>query len=241
MASPYLTSQWNKQKVLWADRSRCPPALRQALLTGTKVACFYPVCKGETHPCGVGLAIAAACHSEHPIKSLAKGQELPALKKNWKSLCDLFTLLNSARLFPWDKNWTLKCHQWNKKVVYLHKKRDQMVVCLGFFLPLSALIAVVKSFDWSSNVWQIVVFVLPTDWSCAVLSLVSELSIPVPWGEIRGKTWGPEHGHPVLCLHGWADNCGSFNTLIPFLPKGNSPQTGQGWEKLSPVGCCSRG
>uniref|UniRef100_A0A669F499 Serine hydrolase like n=1 Tax=Oreochromis niloticus TaxID=8128 RepID=A0A669F499_ORENI len=29
---------------------------------------------------------------------------------------------------------------------------------------------------------------------------VSELSIPVPWGEIR-------------------DNCGSFNTLIPFLPK----------------------
>ncbi|XP_063331395.1 serine hydrolase-like protein [Pelmatolapia mariae] len=48
---------------------------------------------------------------------------------------------------------------------------------------------------------------------------VSELSIPVPWGEIRGKAWGPEHGHPVLCLHGWADNCGSFNTLIPFLPK----------------------
>lgn len=91
------------------------------------------VCKGETHPCGVGLAIAAACHSEHPIKSLAKGQELPALKKNWKSLCDLFTLLNFARLFPWDKNWTLKCHQWNKKVVYLHKKRDQMVVCLVFF------------------------------------------------------------------------------------------------------------
>uniref|UniRef100_A0A3Q2V8Q5 Serine hydrolase like n=1 Tax=Haplochromis burtoni TaxID=8153 RepID=A0A3Q2V8Q5_HAPBU len=45
------------------------------------------------------------------------------------------------------------------------------------------------------------------------------LSIPVPWGEIRGKAWGPEHGHPVLCLHGWADNCGSFNTLIPFLPK----------------------
>lgn len=42
------------------------------------------VCKGETHPCGVGLAIAAACHSEHPIKSLAKGQELPALKKKLK-------------------------------------------------------------------------------------------------------------------------------------------------------------
>uniref|UniRef100_A0A674NDY0 Serine hydrolase like n=1 Tax=Takifugu rubripes TaxID=31033 RepID=A0A674NDY0_TAKRU len=46
-----------------------------------------------------------------------------------------------------------------------------------------------------------------------------ELSVPVPWGEIRGKSWGPDHGRPVLCLHGWADNCGSFNTLIPLLPK----------------------
>ncbi|XP_070777253.1 serine hydrolase-like protein [Enoplosus armatus] len=46
-----------------------------------------------------------------------------------------------------------------------------------------------------------------------------ELSIPVPWGEIRGKVWGPAHGRPVLCLHGWADNCGTFNTLIPLLPK----------------------
>ncbi|XP_070838066.1 serine hydrolase-like protein isoform X3 [Chaetodon trifascialis] len=48
---------------------------------------------------------------------------------------------------------------------------------------------------------------------------VSELSVPVPWGEIRGQVWGPDGGHPVLCLHGWADNCGSFNTLIPLLPK----------------------
>ncbi|MEQ2206552.1 hypothetical protein XENOCAPTIV_030830 [Xenoophorus captivus] len=48
---------------------------------------------------------------------------------------------------------------------------------------------------------------------------VSELSIPVPWGEIRGKVWGPDHGRQVLCLHGWADNCGTFNTLLPLLPK----------------------
>ncbi|XP_040001404.1 serine hydrolase-like protein isoform X2 [Xiphias gladius] len=47
----------------------------------------------------------------------------------------------------------------------------------------------------------------------------SELSVPVPWGEIRGKVWGPDHGRPVLCVHGWADNCGTFNTLIPLLPK----------------------
>ncbi|KAM9314598.1 serine hydrolase-like protein isoform 1-T1 [Pholidichthys leucotaenia] len=48
---------------------------------------------------------------------------------------------------------------------------------------------------------------------------VSELSVPVPWGKISGKAWGPENGHPVLCLHGWSDNCGTFNTLIPLLPK----------------------
>ncbi|XP_033831982.2 serine hydrolase-like protein [Periophthalmus magnuspinnatus] len=48
---------------------------------------------------------------------------------------------------------------------------------------------------------------------------VSELFVPVPWGEIRGRVWGPRQGYPVLCLHGWADNCGSFNTLIPLLPK----------------------
>ncbi|XP_056266393.1 serine hydrolase-like protein isoform X2 [Pseudoliparis swirei] len=47
----------------------------------------------------------------------------------------------------------------------------------------------------------------------------SELSVPVPWGHIRGKVWGLDHGRPVLCLHGWADNCGTFNTLIPLLPK----------------------
>ncbi|XP_034543655.1 serine hydrolase-like protein isoform X2 [Notolabrus celidotus] len=46
----------------------------------------------------------------------------------------------------------------------------------------------------------------------------SEITIPVPWGEIRGRVWGPDHGYPVLCLHGWADNCGSFNSLIPYLP-----------------------
>lgn len=42
----------------------------------------------------------------------------------------------------------------------------------------------------------------------------------VPWGEVRGQVWGPAHGRPVLCLHGWADNSGTFNRLIPLLPNG---------------------
>ncbi|CAL8352401.1 unnamed protein product [Boreogadus saida] len=48
---------------------------------------------------------------------------------------------------------------------------------------------------------------------------VSELTVPVPWGQIRGKVWGPDHGRPVVCLHGWADNCGTFDTLLPLLPQ----------------------
>ncbi|ROL46461.1 Serine hydrolase-like protein [Anabarilius grahami] len=47
----------------------------------------------------------------------------------------------------------------------------------------------------------------------------SEFRLTVPWGEMRGQVWGPSHGRPVLCLHGWADNSGTFNTLIPLLPK----------------------
>ncbi|KAJ8377362.1 hypothetical protein AAFF_G00260910 [Aldrovandia affinis] len=53
----------------------------------------------------------------------------------------------------------------------------------------------------------------------AMKQAVSELCVTVPWGQIRGRVWGPDHGRPVLCLHGWADNSGTFNTLIPLLPK----------------------
>lgn len=58
-----------------------------------------------------------------------------------------------------------------------------------------------------------------TDMSSTVQLTVSEISVRVPWGEIRGRAWGPDDGYPVLCLHGFADNCGTFNTLIPLLPK----------------------
>ncbi|XP_029290477.1 serine hydrolase-like protein [Cottoperca gobio] len=76
----------------------------------------------------------------------------------------------------------------------------------------------------------------------AMKQAVSELSVPVPWGEIRGKVWGPDHGRPVLCLHGWADNCGTFNTLIPLLPKECRyvavELAGHGWSSHRPPGVC---
>ncbi|KAJ3642711.1 hypothetical protein Zmor_025469 [Zophobas morio] len=44
-----------------------------------------------------------------------------------------------------------------------------------------------------------------------------EIQIPVPWGHVAGKWWGPTDKRPILTLHGWQDNCGSFNRLIPLL------------------------
>uniref|UniRef100_A0A6M2DR19 Putative valacyclovir hydrolase n=1 Tax=Xenopsylla cheopis TaxID=163159 RepID=A0A6M2DR19_XENCH len=46
-----------------------------------------------------------------------------------------------------------------------------------------------------------------------------EHTIPVPWGQVAGKWWGPPDQQPILCIHGWQDNAGTFDTLIPLLPK----------------------
>ncbi|XP_025198508.1 serine hydrolase-like protein isoform X1 [Melanaphis sacchari] len=47
-----------------------------------------------------------------------------------------------------------------------------------------------------------------------------EISIPVPWGHIAAKTWGHSSDARVLCLHGIQDNCGTFDKLVPLLPRG---------------------
>ncbi len=36
---------------------------------------------------------------------------------------------------------------------------------------------------------------------------------------LRGKRWGRIGGRPVLALHGWLDNCGSFDFLAPLMPE----------------------
>ncbi|XP_043524752.1 probable serine hydrolase isoform X1 [Frieseomelitta varia] len=47
---------------------------------------------------------------------------------------------------------------------------------------------------------------------------VEEIQIPVPWGNISGKWWGPNDQQPLVALHGWQDNAGTFDRLIPLLP-----------------------
>lgn len=47
---------------------------------------------------------------------------------------------------------------------------------------------------------------------------VEEVRVPVPYGEIAGKWWGPKDVRPIVSLHGWQDNAGTFDRLIPLLP-----------------------
>ncbi|XP_066139707.1 probable serine hydrolase isoform X2 [Euwallacea fornicatus] len=70
---------------------------------------------------------------------------------------------------------------------------------------------------------------------------IQEVSIPVPWGEVRGKWWGPKDQRPILCLHGWQDNCGSFDRLLPLLSRNIGYLAvdfpGHGFASRIPVGC----
>lgn len=67
-----------------------------------------------------------------------------------------------------------------------------------------------------------------------------ELHIPVSYGHIAAKVWGEEQAEPVLALHGWQDNAGTFDRLIPLLV----PQfkivaidaPGHGWSSHKPPG-----
>ncbi|XP_012533413.1 probable serine hydrolase isoform X2 [Monomorium pharaonis] len=47
---------------------------------------------------------------------------------------------------------------------------------------------------------------------------VKDVQIPMPWGHIRGKWWGLADEQPIVAIHGWQDNSGSFDKLAPLLP-----------------------
>lgn len=47
---------------------------------------------------------------------------------------------------------------------------------------------------------------------------MEEININVPWGHVACKWWGSKSVRPILCIHGWQDNSGSFDPLIILLP-----------------------
>lgn len=47
---------------------------------------------------------------------------------------------------------------------------------------------------------------------------VEEIEIPVPWGHVAGRWWGPRDKQPMIAIHGWQDNAGTWDNLIPLLP-----------------------
>ncbi|XP_047021249.1 probable serine hydrolase [Helicoverpa zea] len=46
-----------------------------------------------------------------------------------------------------------------------------------------------------------------------------EIQIPVSYGHISGKLWGSGDKQPILALHGWQDNAGTWDPLIPMIIK----------------------
>jgi len=45
-----------------------------------------------------------------------------------------------------------------------------------------------------------------------------DVTIEVPWGYISGRWYGNRADRPILAIHGWVDNLGTFDPLIPLLP-----------------------
>lgn len=41
----------------------------------------------------------------------------------------------------------------------------------------------------------------------------------MPWGYVLGRWYGNRKVRPILALHGWLDNLGSWSKLIPLLPQ----------------------
>lgn len=50
--------------------------------------------------------------------------------------------------------------------------------------------------------------------------IAQEVKLPVPWGYIAAKIYGPPMEKKALLVHGILDNAGTFNRLMEYLPRG---------------------
>ncbi|KAH8278285.1 hypothetical protein KR044_009884, partial [Drosophila immigrans] len=53
---------------------------------------------------------------------------------------------------------------------------------------------------------------------CAHALQFDVIRIATPYGWLMGRWYGNRKERPILALHGWQDNLGTFDTLIPLLP-----------------------
>lgn len=51
---------------------------------------------------------------------------------------------------------------------------------------------------------------------------MEEINIPMPWGHVAGRWWGPRNKQPIIAIHGWQDNAGTWDNLMPLLPANTS-------------------
>ena len=54
-------------------------------------------------------------------------------------------------------------------------------------------------------------------WKSRSMSSPKSLTIPVPWGSVKGLEWGSPSKPHIFAVHGWLDNCNSFYFLGPAL------------------------
>lgn len=72
---------------------------------------------------------------------------------------------------------------------------------------------------------------------------IQEIRLQLTHGNqmIAGKWWGSKQKRPILLIHGWQDNAGTFDTLIPLLPPEFSylaiDLPGHGFSSHIPNGC----
>ncbi|WP_051686811.1 alpha/beta fold hydrolase [Microbulbifer sp. HZ11] len=57
--------------------------------------------------------------------------------------------------------------------------------------------------------------------SSPALNAPREITLDVQGNVIAARQWGSPAGIPVLALHGWLDNCASFDKMAPFLAELN--------------------
>ncbi|EDV38719.1 uncharacterized protein Dana_GF24930 [Drosophila ananassae] len=46
-----------------------------------------------------------------------------------------------------------------------------------------------------------------------------DVRIDMPWGFVVGRWYGNRQVRPILALHGWLDNLGTWDKLLPLLPR----------------------